>query len=275
MTLERIAINGETDTPDFTVAIGGHPFALQTKYQAVVDGTNGDTYLNRIDASFLQSSLVAKGAVVDAPKGVHGRIVSLDVVMERARIEDVMQMAVKEPTPPMLGALKLTTKFVLPPGETDVAERLQLDGRFAIGRARFTNYDVQGRINELSHRSRGRNVDERADGVVSDFQGRFKLAGGRLTLPVLSFAVPGANVRLTGQYALRPETLDFRGTMFMDAKVSETQSGFKSLLLKVVDPLFRKRGGGSAVPIRIGGTRGKPEFGLDMGRVFKRGDSNP
>jgi hypothetical protein len=118
-------------------------------------------------------------------------------------------------------------------------------------------------------------VDERTDGVVSDFQGRFKLAGGRLTLPVLSFAVPGANVRLTGQYALRPETLDFRGTMFMDAKVSETQSGFKSVLLKVVDPLFRKRGGGSAVPIRIGGTRGKPAFGLDMGRVFKRGDSNP
>jgi hypothetical protein len=79
-------------------------------------------------------------------------------------------------------------------------------------------------------------------------------------------------VELAGQYALKPETLQFRGRLLMDAKISQTQRGFKSLLLKGVDPLFRRQGGGSSVPIKITGTRDKPDFGLDVGRVLKRGN---
>ena len=268
--LERIVINGETETPDFTIKVGGHPFGLRTKYQATVDGTNGDTYLDRIDARFLESSLVAKGSVIDAPPGVHGRVVALDIVMGQARVEDVLRMAIKTESP-MQGALQLTTKFLLPPGEADVADRLRLDGRFTMARVRFASYDVQGKINELSHRSRGLGPDQRSDRVVSNFQGRFRLANGRLTLPSLTFSVPGANVQLAGRYALKPETLDFTGALLMDAKVSETQTGIKSLLLKVVDPLFR-RNGRTTIPIHVRGTRNEPDFGLDVGRVFKRGD---
>ena len=272
-TLDRIDVNGETDTPDFTIKLGGHPFALHATYHTIVDGMNGDTILDRIDAAFLQSSLLAKGSVVDAPSGAHGRVVALDIAMDRARIEDVMFMAVKG-APPMQGALRLKTKFVLPPGETDVADRLRLDGDFAIARARFTNYDVQGKINELSRRGSGRSADQPKERVVSDFQGRFKLGDGRLALPALAFAVPGAVVELAGRYALKAETLDFQGRLLMDAKVSQTQTGIKSLLLKVVDPLFNKRGGGSSIPIRIRGKRSDPQFGIDMGRVFKRGDKS-
>ncbi len=92
-TLDEIHANGETDTPDFMIAVGGHKFPLHTKYQALIDGTNGDTRLENIDATFLNSHLIAKGAVLDAPKGQHGRTVSLDVNMDKARIEDVMTMA--------------------------------------------------------------------------------------------------------------------------------------------------------------------------------------
>lgn len=272
-TLDRIEVNGETDTPDFTIKLGGHPFPLHAAYRTIVDGTNGDTILEQIDATFLESSLLAKGSVVDAPPGVRGRIVKLDIAMDRARIEDVMHMAVKV-APPMHGGLRLTTKFVLPPGETDVADRLRLDGTFAIARARFSNYDVQGKINELSRRSRGRTEDQPRDKVVSDFQGRFQLGDGRLGLPALTFSVPGAQVQLAGGYAMKPETLDFQGRLLMDAKVSQTQTGVKSLLLKVVDPLFSRRGGGSAIPIHIRGKRSDPDFGIDMGRVFRRADKS-
>ena len=45
------------------------------------------------------------------------------------------------------------------------------------------------------------------------------------------------------------------------------------MLLKVVDPLFKQEDGtGSAIPIKIGGTRNAPQFGLDTGRVFKKGN---
>jgi len=271
-SLDRIAVDGETDTPDFTVKLGGHPMPLHATYRTVVDGTNGDTILEHIDASFLETALTASGSVMGAPPGEKGRTVTLDIKMDRARIEDVMRMAVKA-DPPLRGALRLTTKFVLPPGESDVADRLRLDGEFAVARVRFMNYDVQGKINELSRRGRGR-VDQPQDRVVSDLQGRFRLGDGRLSLPSVMFSVPGAQVQLAGRYVLQPEWLDFQGQLLMDAKVSQTQTGIKSLLLKVVDPLFNKRGGGSAIPIHIRGRRDDPEFGIDMRRVFRRGDKS-
>src|SRR5205823_12488567 len=92
-TLDEIHTRGETDTPDFMIAVGGHAFQLRTKYQALIDGTNGDTRLEKIDASFLNSHLIAKGALLDAPKGQRGRSVSLDVDMETAPLEDVMTIA--------------------------------------------------------------------------------------------------------------------------------------------------------------------------------------
>ncbi len=271
-TLAELEANGETDTPDFTIKVGGHPFPLHVKYQALIDGTNGDTRLNVIDAWFLSSYLHATGAVLDAPKGQHGRTVTLDVAMDKSRIEDIMTMAVGTATPPMVGGLTLTTTFVLPPGERDVPERLRLDGRFAIGRARFTNYDVQGKIEELSKRGRGKTAEPKKERVVSDFQGRFTLADGRLALPEVTFAVPGAKVALAGTYVLKAETLDFKGQLLLDANISQTTTGLKSLLLKAVDPIFRQKDGtGSAMPIKISGTRNAPAFSLDVRRVFKRG----
>jgi hypothetical protein len=271
-TLAELEANGTTDTPDFTIAVGGHPFPLHVKYQALIDGTNGDTRLKAIDAWFLNSYLHATGAVLDAPKGQEGRTVSLDVAMDKSRIEDIMKMAVKSASPPMVGALKLNTTFVLPPGDGDVSDRLRLDGRFWIGQARFTNYDVQGKIEELSRRGRGKTKEPAHQRVSSDFQGRFKLGGGTLALPEVSFDVPGARVELAGAYALKPETLDFKGQLLLDAKVSQTMTGWKSLLLKAFDPLFtQKDGTGSAIPIKIGGSRSAPDFGLDVRRVFKRG----
>jgi hypothetical protein len=270
--LNYIDVHGETDTPEFVIAVGGHTFPLSTNYHTIVDGTNGDTRLERIDARFLRSALVAKGAVLDAPPPQYGRTVTLDIVMTQARIEDVMRMAVNTPKPPMMGALQLNTKFLLPPGETDVVDRLRLNGRFSMTNATFTNPQVQSKIVELSHRGRGRQAEEVQEAVASDFKGQFVLGNGSLDLKQLMFAVPGAQVRLAGIYALKRETLDFKGDLLLDAKVSQTVSGFKSLLLKIVDPLFSRAGGGSSVPIKIEGTRNDPKFGLDMGRVFKRGD---
>ena len=271
-TLALLEAKGNTDTPDFTVKIGGHPFPLHVKYEALIDGTNGDTRLKVIDAWFLSSYLHATGAVLNAPKGQHGRTVALDVAMDKSRIEDIMTMVVGTKTPPMTGALTLTTKFVLPPGENDVPERLHLDGRFTIGRARFTNYDVQGKLEELSKRGRGRTREPEKERIVSDFRGRFNLAGGRLVLPDVTFAVPGAKVELAGAYGLRAETLDFKGQLLLDASLSQTTTGWKAFFLKAADPIFRQKdGSGSAIPIKIKGTRNAPDFGIDLRRVFRRG----
>ncbi len=271
-SLNYIDVNGQTDTPDFLIKVGGHPFPLKTIYHAIVDGTNGDTKLEQIDASFLHTALLAKGAVLDGPPGTHGRTVSLDVVISKGRIEDIMRMAVKANKPPMVGAMQLTTTFQLPPGKSDVVDRLRLNGGFTLSGATFTNREVQAKIVELSRRGRGKPEEiATREPVASDFKGQFALGAGRLTLKNLRFAVPGAQVHLDGSYVLKSETLAFKGNLLLDAKVSETVGGWKSVLLKIADPLFSREGGGSSIPIKIEGTKGDPKFGLDMSRVFKRG----
>ena len=49
----------------------------------------------------------------------------------------------------------------------------------------------------------------------------------------------------------------------MQAKISQTVTGAKSILLKAVDPFFRKNGQ-TEVPIKITGQREHPSFGLDL-----------
>jgi hypothetical protein len=69
---------------------------------------------------------------------------------------------------------------------------------------------------------------------------------------------------------LRSGAIDFQGTAKLDATVSEMTTGIKRLLLKPIDPLFRRDGAGTVLPIKISGTRGEPSFSLDIGRVLKR-----
>ena len=125
--LDRIDVNGTTKTPDFSVDVSGQPVPLDTTFHAIVDGTNGDTYLQPVDAQFLQTKLTARGGVY-GKKGVKGRTIQLDVTMDHGTLEDVLKLAVKSAKPVMTGAISLTTKLLIPPGEPKVADRLQLDG---------------------------------------------------------------------------------------------------------------------------------------------------
>jgi AsmA-like protein len=267
--LARIDIHGKTSTPEFNVKVGDHPVPLDADYHTVVDGTNGDTILERIDAKLLNTSILAKGGVIDLP-GRSGREVSLDVAIDRGRLEDVLRLAVKTPQPPMRGALKLRTRFVLPPGDRDVVEKLRLNGQFSIAGGRFASDEIQHKINELSRRGSTKKTEEQPQQVASDFNGQFALANGVLSLPSVTFAVPGAGVQLAGQYALRPEEINFRGNLLMDAKLSQAVGGgIKGMLLKVIDPIFQKDGR-TVIPIKINGTRQSPRFGLDPGGLFKK-----
>jgi hypothetical protein len=268
--LERIAVKGDTDVPDFHLTISRQPVPLKTSFEAVVDGTDGDTYLNEVNAKLNQSSIVAKGAVTGT-KGVKGRTVTLKVQVPEGRIEDFLRLAVKGDTPLMVGRVGLKTDFLLPPGDADVVERLQLAGEFDVDAAKFTSSDVQQKLSGMSNRARGRDPDDTSENVGSNLSGTFKLKGGTLSFSELAFGLPGALVRLHGSYGLRSEEISFDGTLRMEATISEAagSGGIKGFLLKAIDPIFRKKGAGALVPIKVRGTREKPEFGLDVGRVFR------
>ena len=271
-TLERIEVEGQTETPKFSIDISGQSIPLTTKFKAVVDGTNGDTWLERVDAVLGQSSIVASGAVIRT-EDVKGRRVSMDVQLKQARLEDLMRLAVRADKPPLTGRVDTTTAFLLPEGNADVIDRLRLNGRFTIAQARFSNVDLQQRLTALSLKARGKEEhDPQNEGasIVSKMQGKFELRNAVLEFSELTFAVPGATVQIAGTYTLHDEQLDFSGDLMVDASLADMTSGFKSLLARLAQPFFRRKGGGSQLPIKITGPRSKPEFGLDVGRVFKR-----
>jgi hypothetical protein len=270
--LQHIEVNGKTDVPDFSLQPKGDPVHLTTNFHSVVDGTNGDTVLDPVDASFLQSEFVCRGGVVQQ-NGARGKTVSLDAVAKHARIEDILKLVIGGKKPLLTGDVNFTAKIEIPPGHRRVLEKLKLDGRFALQSANFTSPNVQRRLNELSERARGISKHEADnDGkptatAASDLRVKFKLDRGTATFEQLSFRVPAALVDLAGTFNLGNDKIDLNGKFAMQATLSDTQSGIKHWLLKPFDPVFRKDGVGFEVPLSIAGTKDEPEVGT---RIFHK-----
>jgi hypothetical protein len=268
--LENIEVQGKTSTPDFTVTIGGHPLDLETVFSATVDGTNGNTLLHPVTAHLLNTVIVAQGGVVKS-KDNKGKEITLDVTVDKGRLEDLLRLAVKTTQPPLTGAVNFHTKFNLPPGEGDLADRLNLNGKFDVKQAQFTSPEVTAKIETLSRKGQGQPENKDAGSSVSQLKGNFVLDNGVITFRGLTFSVTGAEVALNGKYGLFKEDLDFYGKLRMQAKISQTTTGAKSFVLKAVDPFFRKNGQ-TELPIKITGQRDHPSFGLDLHHKDKEKD---
>jgi len=227
-----------------------------------VDGTSGDTFLQPVDATLGSSHPSARGSVIRL-RGAKRGTVALDVVMTRGRIEDLLRLSVRSPQPLMRGEIGLRTKMEILPQEQAFNERLILDGTFNVEQALFTGVSVQQKIDNLSRRAQGKPKNQEISEMLSYIGGGFNLRDGEIRFSALTFQVPGAAVHLKGSYGLDSEHIDLHGVARLQAKVSQTMTGWKRIALKPVDPFFSKAGAGTLLPIKVTGTRGKPEFGLD------------
>ncbi|HLJ79541.1 MAG TPA: hypothetical protein VKT75_19145 [Acidobacteriaceae bacterium] len=276
--LDRIDVNGETRTPNFSLDTANRPVPLNTTFHATVDGTSGDTYLSPVDAWLSHTHIVATGKVVRNPSGEPGHDIHLTVTIGPGRTQDVLDLASSRQPVLMNGDLQLHADLLLPPGPGSVTSRVRLDGTFAIAGARFTSAKLQHQIDQLSLRGQGKAGQAQqenaalkagnlqaatAAGVRSDMRGNFLFANRRLSLTGLNYQVPGAKIALSGTYNLNGESLDFHGTARMDAHISQMVTGWKALLLIPVDPFFAKHGAGTEVPVAITGTRANPQIGMD------------
>jgi hypothetical protein len=126
---------------------------------------------------------------------------------------------------------------------------------------------VQDKVDMLSLRAQGapKMAKPGAEDVPSQMVGKFAMENGRLNLSDLLYTLPGGTVRLAGVYSLDGNEFDFSGKVRTDAKLSQmVASKWKSLLLKPVDPFFKKNGAGAEIPVKVTGTKGAPKFGLDL-----------
>jgi hypothetical protein len=286
-TLREMKVDGETMVPDFRLTQFGTKLPLHTNFHARVDGTNGDTWLDSIDAVLGSSRFTTSGKVVrvkvDAntkaaelkaestmgPAPQSGHVIDVNVYVPHGRLEDFLRLVNKSGTTAITGVVETKAALHIPPGDDPVNKRMKLDGFFKLDNAVFTSNKVQARVEELSFRSQGRPDDMKnanPDSVTWSMQGNFHMANGVIALPDLEYTVPGADVKLQGTYTLEGE-VNMDGTARLQATVSQMVGGWKGFLLKPADHFFKKDGAGALVPIRIRGTKDSPDFGVDFGRM--------
>jgi hypothetical protein len=266
-TLSSIDVHGEATVPNFSLKRSGNPVKLMTRFQAQVDGTNGDTILKPVIGTLGSTSFTTSGAIIKNESSAR-RSISLDVNMPNGDLHDILALAMKGP-PFMQGRLNLKTKIDIPPLSGSVREKIMLDGTFEITEGKFLKSTIQDQIDSLSRRSQGQPNNEEIDEVVSLMAGKFVLDDEIIHFDPVSFAVPGSGIDLSGSFDLDKDNLDFLGTLKMQAKVSETMTGWKHWVLKPLDPFFSKQGVGTLLNIKVDGTAENPKFGLNRGKNKK------
>ena len=263
--LDRIIVDGTTETPDFSLDTANHGMPLHTQFHAIVDGISGDTYLEPVYAKLRNSAFTAAGAVVNI-KG-HGHRIDLNVDVSNATLQDFLELVIKTEPAIMSGVISTKTKLQILPGRESVSQRMKLAGGVTLGRIRFSNPAVQDKVDMLSLRAQGRPKEAKpgAKDVSSRMTGKFEMDKGLLEFTDLVYILPGARVNLEGIYSLDGEQFDFHGKVRTEASLSQmVASPWASLLLKAISPFFKKNGAGAEIPVSLSGTKSAPKFGLEV-----------
>lgn len=263
--LNRIVADGTTKTPDFSLDSANRRMPLETTFHAIIDGTSGDTYLQPVHATLGSSRFTCSGAVINV-KG-KGHITELDVDVPNGRLHDFLLLAVKTQPPVMQSNISMKVHLRIPYGKESVTRKLEMNGAFTLRAIHFTNPKVQAKVNDLSERAQGHPQDAVVDApdVLSSIRGQIVSRNGQLNFPRLLYTLPGGEVNLQGVYSMDGKEFEFHGKVRTDATLSQmVVSKWKRLLLKAVDPFFRKNGAGAEIPVKISGTQDEPHFGLDF-----------
>jgi hypothetical protein len=261
-SLDHIDVSGDARVPDFALRSAGNRIPLETHFEALVDGTNGNTVLKPVTALLGKSTRFATSGAIIKHEDVGKRAITLAVSMKKGDLAEILRLGMKG-DPFMKGRLQMQSKISIPPLSAKVKEKLGLAGDFSVTDALFTKDAVQDKVDELSRRGQGQPKNPAIDNVVYNMHGHFDMQNQKIDLSELAFEVPGAAVSLDGRYDMESDDLDFHGELRLDAKVSQTMTGWKRWLAKPLDPFFSKDGAGTLLKIQITGTSDNPQFGRD------------
>ncbi|HEY2015405.1 MAG TPA: AsmA-like C-terminal region-containing protein [Bryobacteraceae bacterium] len=263
--LRRIQAEGTTEVPGFRVSGSGNTVGLTVGFHAIVNGTNGDTYLDPADAHFLRTTVETQAAI-EGHAGDQGKTATLVLSVPNGRVEDLLRLFVEDKTAPMTGAVSLEAKAVWPPGPSKFVEKIRLDIDFGIGRGRFTNSNTQGSIDNLSKSGQGESRKQEKEDprtMLADLRGHVALRNGIARFSNVSFAVPQASAVVHGTYNLLNNRVELHGVLYTQGSISDATSGFKAVVAKLITPFLKKKHDVKIVPFKITGTMADATVSLD------------
>jgi hypothetical protein len=262
--LGQIEVAGDTDMPEFALKAKKRAIPVKSRFELTVDGTNGDVRLTKMSVLLKDTAVRVQGSILGKSPSP-GKTTSLDLLATGGRVQDILQPFVKTPTPPMSGPITFRAHVTFPSEPHPFVKTVRLVGDFAITGGRFNSTDTQEGIDSLSERSRGiTNTTGRLETVDPTLTGRVALSGGVAKFSDLLLEIPGAHARMEGNFNIVNEKVDFHGTLKTEAELSQTTKGIKSILLKPLNPLFKRKHGGASIPVEMTGTYSQPHFGVEV-----------
>jgi len=285
-TLSQIETHGSVEIPDFKILHAGRSSPLASDFHAFVDALNGDVRLDHVETIVVRTKVLARGSVADLP-GPRGKEVSLDLNVNKGRLQDLLRLFIGEAHSPVAGVISFRAHATVPPEGRPFEQEVVLVGDFGIDDGRFTKPETQEKIAGLSERAQGKKTDDKdkkngqgddededPSRVISGLKGHVVLKNGVATLTDLAFTIPGAEANVHGTFNLLNEKIDFHGTLKTDAEFSKVGGGgVKSFFLKPFDAIFKKKPVGAEIPVKMTGTYRKPEPGLEITGGKKDTDS--
>ncbi|HUY94955.1 MAG TPA: AsmA-like C-terminal region-containing protein [Terracidiphilus sp.] len=237
----------------------GNEIPVSGSIQCTVNGMNGDVVYHAMEARTGSSLVQATGSTAGTP----GKATRLDLVVRQGRAEEILRPFIRKPVP-IAGAAALHAHVDLDPTQPDhgFLDRLHVTGAFDIPAEEVTKPDLRKSLSAFSLRAQDKKVPDSvkdlpgpAAGAISSLQGPVTIEKGIARTPDLRFEVPGAQARLSGTFNFRTTAVHLTGKLTTHADLSDITSGFKSVLLEAIDPLFRHhRKHGAVIPVALTGT---------------------
>ncbi len=267
-TLRDISVRGTANVPNFKVYDTSHERQLSVAYDAMVDGTKGDTELKEVSARFDHTTAGFRGSVAKGGS-TGGKTASIDMWTNSGRVEDVLSLFISEKTAPMSGAFTFAGHVDIPPGPRPFLSRMRMSGDFGVLGGKFANRETERdltRLSDSSEKNREKTADRPPANVLSDLKGHGSAVNGTATLSNITFTIPGAKAWMHGTYGLIDYKVDLHGTLRTTGDPSHATTGFKSVMVKVITPFFKKKRAAKLVPFKITGSYSNVKLSLDLGR---------
>jgi hypothetical protein len=269
-TLADLQCAGTADVPRFQVYGSRRPVHLASRYRVTVDALTGDAQLREVVTHWNRTTVSATGAV-SGNRDPKGKTLTLDMAIDGGRLEDVLTLFTSAPTPGMRAIVDMRGRFVIPAGPPDFLTKLRVNGDFRLAHAFFTNPKSQTPLDRLSASAEGEPKKQQRDNpqtMTASAHGSVTAANGVADLRNVLFAFPGIQGHLAGTFTLRGKQVQLHGVFKTQGKLSDTSSGLKALLLKMIGPLWPKSGTEKSIPFTISGQGSNASLHL---RLHKQG----
>jgi hypothetical protein len=151
----------------------------------------------------------------------------------------------------------------IPPGKEKFDEKIGLASTFDIANARFTHEKTQMDLSKVAEAPDQKRPNPLAP---ASLRGQVVVKEGTAHFSQLRIEDQDASAEFHGTFGLVDERVNMHGDLKTAASLTKATHGIKAVFAKVLEPFFKKRPHETVVPVKIGGTYGHPQFGLDLSK---------